>query len=98
VSHLYNQKEKKPEETDYFNLIGEGRYKIDLKKVSGKGEFPCPKCGTKISPDDETEDKYTIIEPKMKNDALAELVLQCNKCNSILTLTGFLFYEKEEKD
>jgi len=64
-------------------------YVIDTTKISGEGDFPCPKCGTKISPDDETEENYTILEPKVKDDELVELILQCNKCGSYIKLTGF---------
>jgi len=65
-------------------------YTIDLTKIDGDGAFPCPKCGVTISPDDETEEVYTILETKVKNDELAELILMCNKCRSKIRLTGFL--------
>lgn len=65
-------------------------YKVDLTKIDGDGAFLCPKCGTMISPDDETEETYKIVETKVKNDELAELVLMCNKCGSKIRLTGFL--------
>jgi len=41
-------------------------YAIDLTKIQGSGEFRCPKCGIKISPDDETEDVYTIFRNSNK--------------------------------
>lgn len=63
---------------------------VDLTKIDGDGAFPCPKCGTLISPDDESEEVYQIVETKVKNDELAELVLTCNKCGSTIRLTGFL--------
>jgi len=65
-------------------------YTIDLTKIDGDGAFPCPKCGTIISPDDETEENYQIIETKVKNDELAELILMCGKCGSTIKLVGFL--------
>lgn len=65
-------------------------YIIDLTKIDGDGTFPCPKCGTMISPEDESEEAYTILETKVKNDELAELVLACNACGSKIKLTGFL--------
>jgi len=65
-------------------------YTIDLTKIDGDGAFPCPKCGTMISPDDESEELYHIVETKVKNDELAELILTCNKCGSTIKLTGFL--------
>jgi len=65
-------------------------YTIDLTKIDGDGAFPCPKCGTIISPDDETEEAYQIVETRVKNDELAELTLMCNKCGSTIRLVGFL--------
>lgn len=65
-------------------------YKVDLTKIEGDGDFPCPSCGTVISPDDETEDVYVILETRLKNEALQELVIQCNRCKSKIHLTGFL--------
>jgi predicted RNA-binding Zn-ribbon protein involved in translation (DUF1610 family) len=65
-------------------------YTVDLTKIDGDGAFPCPKCGVIISPDDETEEVYQIVETKVKGDELAELILQCNKCGSTIRLVGFL--------
>jgi len=65
-------------------------YTVDLTKIDGDGAFPCPKCGSIISPDDESEEAYQIVETKVKNDALAELMLTCNKCGSTIKLVGFL--------
>jgi len=65
-------------------------YRIDLTKIEGDGDFPCPSCGVIISPDDETEDVYVILETKLKDEALQELVIQCNRCRSKIHLTGFL--------
>ena len=65
-------------------------YTIDLTKIDGDGAFPCPKCGTLISPDDESEETYHIVETKVKNDELAELLLTCNKCGTTIRLTGFM--------
>jgi predicted RNA-binding Zn-ribbon protein involved in translation (DUF1610 family) len=68
----------------------EEMYTIDLTKIDGDGAFPCPKCGTMISPEDESEEVYAILETKVKNDELAELILSCNTCKSKIKLTGFL--------
>jgi len=65
-------------------------FTIDLVKIEGKGDFPCPNCGIVISPDDESEDVYSIIETKVHGDSLEELLIQCNKCGSKIRLTGFL--------
>lgn len=68
----------------------EARYTIDLTKIDGDGAFPCPKCGTLISPEDESDSVYQIVETKVENDDLAELILTCNKCGSTIKLVGFL--------
>lgn len=65
-------------------------YTVDLTKIDGDGAFPCPKCGSVLSPEDETEENYQIVETKVKDDELAELVLTCNKCGSTIKLVGFL--------
>ncbi len=65
-------------------------YTIDLTKIDGDGAFTCPKCGTLISPDDETDETYQVVNTKVKDDALAELVLTCKKCGSTIRLVGFL--------
>lgn len=65
-------------------------YKIDLTKIDGDGAFPCPNCGAVISPDDETENVYSIVETKVRGEVLDELVIVCNKCGSRIRLVGFL--------
>lgn len=64
-------------------------YKIDLATLEGDGSFQCPKCGKSISPDDESEENYRILDTKVVNDELAELVISCAKCGSTIKLTGF---------
>jgi hypothetical protein len=66
-----------------------GFYEIDLTKVEGTGNIKCPKCGTEISPDDTSEEAYTILEPVIKDDRLEKIVLQCNRCKSTIHLVGF---------
>jgi len=63
---------------------------VDLTKIKGEGEFPCPNCGVVISPEDETEDVYKILETKVKGESLEELLILCNKCGSKIRLVGFL--------
>jgi predicted RNA-binding Zn-ribbon protein involved in translation (DUF1610 family) len=65
-------------------------YTIDLTKIDGDGAFPCPKCGSVISPDDETDTTYEIVQTKVKGDDLEELVLTCKKCRTTIKLVGFL--------
>jgi len=64
-------------------------YTIDLTKIDGDGAFPCPKCGSVISPDDETDTTHQIVETKVKGDDLEELVLTCKKCGTTIKLVGF---------
>jgi uncharacterized Zn finger protein len=72
------------------SLKGKADYTVDLTKIDGDGAFPCPKCGSMISPDDETENKYQIVETRVKNDELEELILTCTSCGTMIRLTGFL--------
>jgi len=67
----------------------DGPYSIDLTVVEGDGAFPCPNCGTVISPEDETEDVYRIVNTKVMNDQLVELIIECGSCKSKIVLTGF---------
>ncbi len=69
-------------------------FKVDITQIEGDGDFPCPKCGVMISPDDETETVYRIVDTKVKNQNLEELVILCNKCGSKIRLVGFLPLEK----
>ena len=69
-------------------------FTLDLAKIEGDGDFSCPKCGTAISPDDDTEGTYSIVEPKVSGHSLKELVIQCNRCASKLSLTGFSLLDK----
>jgi predicted RNA-binding Zn-ribbon protein involved in translation (DUF1610 family) len=64
-------------------------YSIDLTKIDGDGSFPCPKCGVAISPEDESEEAYKIINTKVINAQLVELIVVCNNCGSTIRLTGF---------
>jgi hypothetical protein len=65
-------------------------YTIDMSKLDGDGSFECPKCGKSISPDDEPEGNYEILDTKCLNGELAELVISCAKCQSSIKLIGFL--------
>jgi len=65
-------------------------YKIDLTRVRGKGNVKCPKCGVEISPDDTSEEVYTVLQPIVNKDCLERIVLQCNRCGSRIDLVGFV--------
>jgi predicted RNA-binding Zn-ribbon protein involved in translation (DUF1610 family) len=64
-------------------------FTIDLTTIEGDGAFPCPKCGTMISPEDESEEVYRIVDTKVVNDELVELVVMCGTCGSTIKLAGF---------
>ncbi len=64
-------------------------FTVNLAKIDGDGSFPCPKCGVVISPEDESEMFYKIVDTKVINDEIVELVIMCNKCGSNIKLTGF---------
>ena len=81
MSSLLKNREKKKKQP----LV----YELDLTRIQGNGDFPCPNCGVTISPEDETEDVYCILETKVEGQALEELVIQCNKCASQIRLIGF---------
>jgi transcription initiation factor IIE alpha subunit len=71
-------------------------YKVDLDKIEGSGEFPCPKCGAKLSPEDQTEATYSIKEIKTRRDRLEELIIQCHTCESLIHLAGFKLLDAME--
>ena len=64
-------------------------FTVDLTKIKGKGDFSCPRCGTKISPDDRSEKAYKILEAHVRRGELDSIMLQCNRCESQIHLTGF---------
>jgi hypothetical protein len=64
-------------------------YTINMATLEGDGSFQCPRCGKSISPDDDPEDNYEILDTKCINEELAELVISCAECKSTLKLTGF---------
>jgi predicted RNA-binding Zn-ribbon protein involved in translation (DUF1610 family) len=64
-------------------------FKINLAAADSDGSFSCPKCGLTISPEDETEENYKILDTKVVNGELSELVVSCGKCGSTIKITGF---------
>jgi hypothetical protein len=67
----------------------DAEYTIDLATIEGDGSFPCPKCRAPISPDDDSEETYQIVDTKVVDDKLEELIITCGKCRSTIKLTGF---------
>jgi hypothetical protein len=64
-------------------------YTKNMATLEGDGSFQCPRCGKSISPDDDPEDNYEILDTKCINEELAELVISCAECKSTIKLTGF---------
>jgi hypothetical protein len=62
---------------------------IDLNLLDGEGSFACPNCGARISPDDESNESYKIIDTKVVGDELVGLLISCGTCGTRLRLTGF---------
>jgi len=68
----------------------ERRFRIDLTKIEGDGEFNCPACGATISPDDYSGLTYSILDIKTKDDGgVEEVIVQCGTCEDIICLGGF---------
>jgi hypothetical protein len=42
-----------------------------------------------ISPEDESEELYKIVDTKIVNEELVELVVMCRNCESTIKLAGF---------
>ena len=81
-----------------WESMGKKTFKMDLTKIEGVGDFPCPRCGTMISPDDETEQVYTVLETIIgENDYLEKMVIRCNQCSSSISLSGFDALVEEEE-
>ena len=68
-------------------------HNIDMTKMDGTGDFLCPCCGAMISPDDETEEVYSVLEAKVRNEVLENLLIRCNNCSNKILLTGFSILE-----
>jgi len=64
-------------------------YTVDLLRIGGEGDFPCPSCGERISPDDPSEVHYRIVDVEEKEDLLEKLTVVCNRCRSIIHILGF---------
>jgi predicted RNA-binding Zn-ribbon protein involved in translation (DUF1610 family) len=63
-------------------------FEKDVRRLEGKGEFPCPGCGTTISPEDKKEENYRLIRTRTRRDELASVTIDCN-CGSQIKIKGF---------
>ena len=64
-------------------------YLLDVSQTDLDGTFSCPHCGSRISPDDRSEDKYAVYETLMTDNNLDEIVICCKGCLSFIHLSGF---------
>jgi len=65
-------------------------FTINLNNIEGTGDFPCPSCGILISPDDDSERTYKIVNIDTYEDgSLKFLTLLCKNCHSTIILEGF---------
>jgi hypothetical protein len=64
-------------------------YKMELSEINRNGSLPCPGCGAHISPDDQTEEVYTLLDVNMNGAGLDEIVIRCNRCRSQIYISGF---------
>ena len=62
---------------------------VNLRKIDGDGDFPCPKCGVIISPGDESEEIYGELEAVMRGVELEAILIKCKKCGSVIKIVGF---------
>jgi predicted RNA-binding Zn-ribbon protein involved in translation (DUF1610 family) len=64
-------------------------YRMELDEINRNGSLECPSCGAHISPDDQTEEVYTLLDVNMDNYGLEEIVIRCNRCRSQIYVGGF---------
>ena len=65
-------------------------FRVDITKMRGGADIQCPRCKNLISPDDQSEEAYSIVDTIMgEEDELIRVVIRCKKCDSIISLEGF---------
>ena len=64
-------------------------YKVDLNKIEGTGDFPCPVCKSILSPEEMDEKVYKVLEVRSVGEVLDEILLQCNNCKTTISVIGF---------
>jgi hypothetical protein len=63
---------------------------IDLTKNEGNEDFSYPNRRVTISPEDQIESVYSVLEAKIRNMSLEELVIASNECVINVRFAGFL--------
>ena len=66
-------------------------FNVDLTAIEGvEGTILCPRCSTLISPEDDTETTYKVVNAAFNNDGFLEGIgIECIECNSTIILDGF---------
>jgi hypothetical protein len=64
-------------------------YRMELDDINRNGSLPCPSCGAHISPEDQTEEVYTLLDVNMNGAGLEEIVIRCNRCQSQIYISSF---------
>jgi hypothetical protein len=80
------------------NTIQSKEYMLDVSQTDVNGAFSCPHCGSRISPDDRSEDHYVVYETMMTDNNLDEVVICCKGCLSFTRLTGFSKPQKHVRE
>lgn len=76
--------------------VKQRHFEVDIGKIRGEGDFLCPLCGILISPDDESDETFTVLETKGDGEIIEEVVIQCKKCQSKIKLIGLDELEEAE--
>ena len=63
---------------------------MDLAKIEENGDFSCPNRRVTISLENEAKSVYSVLETKVRNVSLEELIIVSTECGSNVSLVGFI--------
>jgi len=63
---------------------------MDLAKIEENGDFSYPNRRVTISLENEAKSVYSVLETKVRNVSLEELIIVSTECGSNVSLVGFL--------
>jgi len=63
---------------------------IDLIKLRTSGNFPCPECNTTITPEDDMDESYEILDAKTSGKQIKHIIIKCNSCQNNIKIVGFI--------
>jgi len=61
-------------------------YIVKLSETDEKGNFPCPSCHIVISPDDLSNNIYTIQAVDLKDEIPQAIYIHCHVCGTDIKL------------